>query len=196
MCPSALCPFKKGECVLSREKRPLQQLHSKKGSGLILEIMILTLHGQNFNPHHCNLTTYFLGHGGCWFFGKSNDSLILILQYLCLCTQTTNICKINCEYLHNVNTNILVTKTKTHLINSNIPTTMCCLVTYFIDLNLEGWMFIFGCLFWGKQGSTNLIPRPSPFFVLQFAFSIIYGSGRERKTGKAWSHPSLLSSTR
>ena len=31
------------------------------------------------------------------------------------------------------------------------------------------------------------LPR---FFVLWFAFSIIHGSGRLRKTGKAWSHPS------
>ena len=27
----------------------------------------------------------------------------------------------------------------------------------------------------------SLIPRPSPFFVLQFAFSIIHGSGRVAK---------------
>ena len=34
----------------------------------------------------------------------------------------------------------------------------------------------------------SLVPRPPPFFVLRFAFSIIHGSGRARKTGKAWSH--------
>ena len=32
--------------------------------------------------------------------------------------------------------------------------------------------------------STSLVPRPPPFFVLRFAFSIIHGSGRARKTGK------------
>ena len=38
------------------------------------------------------------------------------------------------------------------------------------------------------QVNTNisLVPRPPPFFVLQFLFSIIHGSGRVRKTGKAW----------
>ena len=34
----------------------------------------------------------------------------------------------------------------------------------------------------------SLVPRPPPFFVLQFAFSIIHGSRRARKTGKAWEH--------
>ena len=34
----------------------------------------------------------------------------------------------------------------------------------------------------------NLIPRPPRFFVLQFLFSIIHGSGRARKTGKAREH--------
>ena len=34
----------------------------------------------------------------------------------------------------------------------------------------------------------SLVPRPPLFFVLQFAFSIIHGSGKARKTGKAWSH--------
>jgi len=38
----------------------------------------------------------------------------------------------------------------------------------------------------------RLVPRPPPFFVLQFAFSIIHGSGRARKTGKAWSHSSRV----
>ena len=38
---------------------------------------------------------------------------------------------------------------------------------------------------------TSLVPRPPPFFfALRFAFSIIHGSGRARKMGKAWSHPS------
>jgi len=35
---------------------------------------------------------------------------------------------------------------------------------------------------------TSLVPRPSPFFVLRFSFSIIHGSERARKTGKAWEH--------
>ena len=39
-----------------------------------------------------------------------------------------------------------------------------------------------------KLQNTSLIPRPPPFFVLRFAFSIIHGSGRARKTGKAWEH--------
>ena len=30
----------------------------------------------------------------------------------------------------------------------------------------------------------SLVPRPAPFFVLRFAFSIIHGGGRARKTGK------------
>ena len=34
----------------------------------------------------------------------------------------------------------------------------------------------------------SLIPRPIPFFVLRFAFNIIHGGGRARKTGKAWEH--------
>ena len=34
----------------------------------------------------------------------------------------------------------------------------------------------------------SLVPRPPPFFVLRFAFSIIHGSRRVRKTGKAWEH--------
>ena len=34
----------------------------------------------------------------------------------------------------------------------------------------------------------SLVPRPLPFFVLRFAFSIIHGIGRARKTGKAWEH--------
>ena len=39
--------------------------------------------------------------------------------------------------------------------------------------------------------SLSLVPRPSLFFfVLWFAFSIIHGSGRPWKTGKALSHPS------
>jgi len=32
----------------------------------------------------------------------------------------------------------------------------------------------------------SLVPRPPRFFVLRFAFSIIHGSGRARKMGKAW----------
>ena len=36
--------------------------------------------------------------------------------------------------------------------------------------------------------SHSLVPRPPPFFVLRFSFSIIHGSGRARKTGKAWEH--------
>ena len=36
-------------------------------------------------------------------------------------------------------------------------------------------------------GHASFVPRPPRFFVLQFAFSIIHGSGRARKTGKAWS---------
>ena len=36
----------------------------------------------------------------------------------------------------------------------------------------------------------SLVPRPPTFFVLRFAFSIIHGSGRARKTGEAWSHSS------
>ena len=36
--------------------------------------------------------------------------------------------------------------------------------------------------------NASLVPRPPLFFVLQFAFSIIHGSGRARKTGKAWEH--------
>jgi len=39
---------------------------------------------------------------------------------------------------------------------------------------------------------SSLVPRPPPCFVLRFAFSIIHGSGRARKTGKAWSHPSRV----
>ena len=35
---------------------------------------------------------------------------------------------------------------------------------------------------------ASLVPRPPPFFVLRFAFSIIHGSRRARKTGKAWKH--------
>jgi len=34
----------------------------------------------------------------------------------------------------------------------------------------------------------SLVPRPPLFFVLWFAFSIIHGSGRAQKTGKAWEH--------
>ena len=34
----------------------------------------------------------------------------------------------------------------------------------------------------------SLIPRPPPFFVLRFLFSIIHRSGKVRKTGKAWEH--------
>ena len=34
----------------------------------------------------------------------------------------------------------------------------------------------------------SLVPRPPPFFVLQFSFSIIHGSGRAWKTGKGWEH--------
>ena len=32
---------------------------------------------------------------------------------------------------------------------------------------------------------ASLVPRPPPFFALRFAFSIIHGSGRAGKTGKA-----------
>ena len=39
---------------------------------------------------------------------------------------------------------------------------------------------------------SSLVPRPPPFFALWFAFSIIHGSGRARKMGKAWSHPSCV----
>ena len=38
--------------------------------------------------------------------------------------------------------------------------------------------------------NASLVPRPPPFFVFRYAFSIIHGSGGVRKTGKAWSHPS------
>ena len=41
---------------------------------------------------------------------------------------------------------------------------------------------------WGRGGAT--FPAPPPVFVLRFAFSIIHGSRRARKTGKAWSHSS------
>ena len=33
---------------------------------------------------------------------------------------------------------------------------------------------------------SSLVPRPPPFFVLRFSFSIIHGSGA--KMGKAWEH--------
>ena len=36
----------------------------------------------------------------------------------------------------------------------------------------------------------SLVPRPPPFCVLRFVFSIIHGSGRARKMGKAWFHSS------
>ena len=39
---------------------------------------------------------------------------------------------------------------------------------------------------------NTLVSRPPLFFVLRFAFSIIHGSGRARKTGKAWEHLSLV----
>ena len=35
---------------------------------------------------------------------------------------------------------------------------------------------------------ASLVPRPPPFIVLRFSFSIIHGSRRARKTGKAWEH--------
>ena len=34
--------------------------------------------------------------------------------------------------------------------------------------------------------TASLVPRPPLFFVHRFSFSIIHGSGRARKTGKAW----------
>jgi len=39
-----------------------------------------------------------------------------------------------------------------------------------------------------SMAGSSLVPRPPPFFVLWFAFSIIHGSRRARKTGKAWFH--------
>ena len=39
---------------------------------------------------------------------------------------------------------------------------------------------------WFSIPPGSLVPRPPPFFFLRFAFSIIHGSGRARKTGKAW----------
>ena len=45
------------------------------------------------------------------------------------------------------------------------------------------------CMYPHTYTFSSLIPRPPPFFVLRFAFSIIHRSGRVRKTGKAWSHP-------
>ena len=36
--------------------------------------------------------------------------------------------------------------------------------------------------------NPSFVPRSLPFFVLRLAFSIIHGSGRARKTGKAWEH--------
>jgi len=47
--------------------------------------------------------------------------------------------------------------------------------------------FIVQC---SKAREVNLASFPGlpPFFVLRFAFSIIHGSGRVRKTGKAWEH--------
>ena len=39
------------------------------------------------------------------------------------------------------------------------------------------------------QPNNSLVPRPTRFFfVVWFAFSIIHGSGKARKTGKAWEH--------
>ena len=34
----------------------------------------------------------------------------------------------------------------------------------------------------------SLVPGSPLFFVLRFAFSIMHGSGKARKTGKAWEH--------
>ena len=34
----------------------------------------------------------------------------------------------------------------------------------------------------------SVVPRPPCFLILRFAFSIIHGSRRARKTGKAWEH--------
>ena len=34
----------------------------------------------------------------------------------------------------------------------------------------------------------SLVPGPPLFFILRFAFSIIHGSGKARKMGKAWEH--------
>jgi len=39
-----------------------------------------------------------------------------------------------------------------------------------------------------NSDNDTTVPRPPRFFVLRFAFSIIHGSGRARKTGKAWEH--------
>ena len=36
-------------------------------------------------------------------------------------------------------------------------------------------------VFWTLPSQVSLVPRPPPFFVLRFAFSVIHGSGRVRK---------------
>ena len=43
-----------------------------------------------------------------------------------------------------------------------------------------------GVKLWLSQfmGFASLVPRPTPFFVLRFAFSIIHGGGRVRKRGR------------
>ena len=47
--------------------------------------------------------------------------------------------------------------------------------------------FLSKLLISGMSSLTSLVPSP-PFFVLRFSSSIIHGSRRVRKTGKAWEH--------
>ena len=35
-----------------------------------------------------------------------------------------------------------------------------------------------------QYSGTSLVPRPTPFFVLRFAFNIIHGGGRHEKRGR------------
>ena len=62
-----------------------------------------------------------------------------------------------------------------------------CQITVTVAGTLSGKLLPFQVLYEGKTEwcHPSLVPRPTPFFVLRFAF---HGGGRVRKTGKAWEH--------
>ena len=65
---------------------------------------------------------------------------------------------------------------------STNPTVCNCMLWSLAESQLDVFMY----------RPHSLVLRPPLFFVLRFAFSVIHGSGRAQKTGKAWSHPSRV----
>ena len=86
---------------------------------------------------------------------------------------------------------LVVMRSFSSLCNKHDIIMRSCLTQWVVYIYyLANALISFKHLFITRKGLEIFIPRPPPFCVLRFVFSIIHGSRRARKTGKAWSYSS------